>query len=67
MTLGCKVNQYETEAMQKLFEAAGWSIAAEISEASVVVVNTCTVTAVSSQKSRQMICRAMMINGVSNP
>ena len=58
-TLGCKVNQYETEAMQKLFEAAGWTIAEKISEAQVVVVNTCTVTAVSSQKSRQMIHRAV--------
>ena len=52
------MNQYETEAMQKLFEAAGYEIATEISEAGVVVVNTCTVTAVSSQKSRQMIRRA---------
>ena len=58
LTLGCKVNQYETEAMQKLFEAAGYELAQDISEASVVVVNTCTVTAVSSQKSRQMIRRA---------
>ena len=58
LTLGCKVNQYETEAMQKLFEAAGYELATDISEASVVVVNTCTVTAVSSQKSRQMIRRA---------
>ncbi|MBR3050733.1 MAG: tRNA (N(6)-L-threonylcarbamoyladenosine(37)-C(2))-methylthiotransferase MtaB, partial [Selenomonadaceae bacterium] len=57
-TLGCKVNQYETEAMQKLFEAAGYEIAQDISAAGVVVVNTCTVTAVSSQKSRQMIRRA---------
>ena len=61
-TLGCKVNQYETEAMQKLFEAAGWTIAEKISEAQVVVVNTCTVTAVSSQKSRQMIRRAAKKN-----
>ena len=44
--------------MQKLFEAAGYEIAQDISEAGVVVVNTCTVTAVSSQKSRQMIRRA---------
>ena len=58
MTLGCKVNQYETEAMQKLFEAAGYTLAEKISSADVVVVNTCTVTAVSSQKSRQMIRRA---------
>ena len=61
-TLGCKVNQYETEAMQKLFSAAGYEIAEEISEASVVVINTCTVTAVSSQKSRQIIRRAAGAN-----
>ena len=48
--------------MQKLFEAAGWEVAREISEADVVVVNTCTVTAVSSQKSRQMIRRAAGAN-----
>ena len=63
-TLGCKVNQYESEAMQKLFEAAGYEVAQKISEASVVVVNTCTVTAVSSQKSRQMIRRAAKENCV---
>ena len=57
-TLGCKVNQYESEAMQRLFEEAGYEITQNLSEASIVVVNTCTVTAVSSQKSRQMIRRA---------
>ena len=62
VTLGCKVNQYESEAMQKLFEAAGYVAAGEISDADVVVVNTCTVTAVSSQKSRQMIRRAAGAN-----
>ena len=61
-TLGCKVNQYESEAMQRLFEAAGYEVAADVSAASVVVVNTCTVTAVSSQKSRQMIRRAAGVN-----
>ena len=50
--------------MQKLFEAAGYEITSEISEAQVVVVNTCTVTAVSSQKSRQMIRRAAKENCV---
>ena len=50
--------------MQKLFEAAGYEITEEISEAEVVVVNTCTVTAVSSQKSRQMIRRAAKKNCV---
>ena len=50
--------------MQKLFETAGWQIVKEISAADVVVVNTCTVTAVSSQKSRQMIRRAAKKNCV---
>ena len=63
-TLGCKVNQYESEAMQKLFEAAGYEVTEKISAADVVVVNTCTVTAVSSQKSRQMIRRAAKENCV---
>mgnify|MGYP002869865724 CR=1 FL=1 len=50
--------------MQKLFEAAGYELAEEISAADIVVVNTCTVTAVSSQKSRQMIRRAAKENCV---
>ena len=61
-TLGCKVNQYETEAMQKLFGAAGYEISSEIETADVVIVNTCTVTSLSSQKSRQMIRRAARAN-----
>ena len=62
-TLGCKVNQYETEAMQKLFSAAGYEISNEMETADVVVVNTCTVTSLSSQKSRQIIRRAARANG----
>ncbi len=61
-TLGCKVNQYESEAMQRLFEVAGYEISENIASADVVIVNTCTVTAVSSQKSRQMIRRAANLN-----
>ena len=61
-TLGCKVNQYETEAMQKLFGAAGYEIISEIENADVIVVNTCTVTSLSSQKSRQIIRRAARAN-----
>lgn len=61
-TLGCKVNQYETEAMQKLFSAAGYEITGEIENADIVVVNTCTVTSLSSQKSRQIIRRAARAN-----
>lgn len=48
--------------MSKLFEAAGYEVAEDISSADVIVVNTCTVTAVSSQKSRQMIRRAVKAN-----
>ena len=47
MTLGCKVNHYETEAMAELFEQAGWEVAPFPAQADVYVVNTCTVTAVS--------------------
>ena len=61
-TLGCKVNQYESEAMQKLFTAAGYELTAEISLADVVVVNTCTVTSLSSQKSRQIIRKSARVN-----
>ena len=61
-TLGCKVNQYETEAMQKLFSASGYELTQEIEAADVVVVNTCAVTAVSSQKSRQIIRRSAKVN-----
>lgn len=61
-TLGCKVNQYETEAMGKLFSAAGYEVTSEIETADVVVVNTCTVTAAGSQKSRQIIRRSARAN-----
>lgn len=57
-TLGCKVNQYETEAMQKLFLAAGWKLTDENESADAIVVNTCTVTSLSSQKSRKIIRQA---------
>ena len=61
-TLGCKVNQYESEAMQKLFLASGYELTAENESADVIVVNTCTVTSLSSQKSRQIIRRAAKAN-----
>jgi len=57
-TLGCKVNQYETEAMRAMFEAAGYEIVPFDTAADVYIVNTCTVTQVSDKKSRQMIQRA---------
>ena len=60
-TLGCKVNLYETEAMKGLFEKAGYEIT-ESEDADVFVINTCTVTAMSDRKSRQMIRRAKKKN-----
>ena len=57
-TLGCKVNHYETEAMRELFEAAGHESVPFSEAADVYVVNTCTVTQVSDQKSRHMLARA---------
>ena len=61
-TLGCKVNWYETEAIGKIFQSHGYEIVQEINSADVVVVNTCAVTAISSQKSRQAIRRAIRAN-----
>lgn len=54
-TLGCKVNQYETEALKSQFEDAGFSIVDEDHEAQVYVINTCTVTHLADRKSRQYI------------
>lgn len=63
LTLGCKVNQYETEAMAELFIAAGYRPREESdSYADVYLINTCTVTNLSDRKSRQMIRRAKREN-----
>ena len=56
-TLGCKVNQYETEAMREALAAQGFPPAGEDEPAGVVVVNSCTVTAQSDQKARQALRR----------
>ncbi len=61
-TLGCKVNQYETEAMGEIFEKAGYSIVNSDDRADVYVINTCTVTNLGDRKSRQFIRRAKRIN-----
>ncbi|HML49157.1 MAG TPA: radical SAM protein, partial [Clostridia bacterium] len=57
-TLGCKVNQYDTQAMLELFQQAGYEAVAFDEAADVYLVNTCTVTGTGDQKSRQMIRRA---------
>ena len=56
-TLGCKVNQYETEGMRELFINRNDEITSEIKEADVVIINSCTVTAESDRKTRQTIRR----------
>lgn len=62
ITLGCKVNQYETNAMsQKLIEE-GYKIVEHTQKADIYIINTCTVTNMSDRKSRQMIRRAKEIN-----
>ncbi len=58
LTLGCKVNSYETEAMRGMFEAAGYDIVDFKDMADVYVVNTCTVTNIADRKSRQMLHQA---------
>ena len=57
-TLGCKVNQYETQAMEQSLRSRGHEIVDFSDAADAYVVNTCSVTAVSDQKSRQIIHRA---------
>ncbi len=61
LTLGCKVNQYETEAIEKLFKDRGYEMA-EDDKADIYLINTCTVTSLSDKKSRQYIRRAKKIN-----
>ena len=60
--LGCKVNEYETEAMQEMLEQAGYEIVPFKEGADVYVINTCTVTNIADRKSRQMLHRARKLN-----
>lgn len=60
--LGCKVNSYETEAMQQLLEAAGYEIVSFSEPADVYIINTCSVTNIADRKSRQMLHRAKKQN-----
>jgi threonylcarbamoyladenosine tRNA methylthiotransferase MtaB len=60
--LGCKVNAYETEAMQQLLERAGYEIVPFTEFADVYVINTCSVTNMADKKSRQMLHRARKLN-----
>jgi threonylcarbamoyladenosine tRNA methylthiotransferase MtaB len=62
MTLGCKVNQYDTQSIVKQFTDAGWRVVPFAEPADAYVVNTCTVTGEAARKSRQMIRRAHRTN-----
>ena len=62
ITLGCKVNLYETEALVEFLEQRGWQYEKDRTDVDVVIINTCTVTATSDQKSRQMIHKAKRNN-----
>jgi threonylcarbamoyladenosine tRNA methylthiotransferase MtaB len=61
-TLGCKVNQYETEALAEIFEDNGYETVDFENSADVYVINTCTVTGLSARKSRQAIHKAKTSN-----
>lgn len=61
-TLGCKVNQYETQGLKEQFQKLGYEIAGEQDYADVYVINTCTVTGLSDRKSRQYIRRTKRMN-----
>ena len=61
-TLGCKVNQYESEAMGELFEKRGCTVVGEDEPADIVIINSCTVTAESNRKTRQTVRKARRKN-----
>ena len=65
-TLGCKVNQYETELMKEELQKNGYEIVTENDEPDVFIINSCTVTAESDRKTRQMVrkYRRMLQNAV---
>ena len=66
ITLGCRVNQYETQAMEEQFRNAGYEIKSFDDECDVYVINTCTVTAESDRKSRQIIRRTAKVKKPSS-
>ena len=62
ITLGCKVNQYETNAMTQQFIEKGYKVVDHTQKADIYIVNTCTVTNMSDRKSRQMLRRVKELN-----
>ena len=61
-TLGCKVNQYETQALKEIFQNNGYEVVGENEFAHVYVVNSCSVTGISDRKTRQFIRRTKKLN-----
>ena len=61
-TLGCKVNQYETQAMRESLQQAGYQTVSFDSQADIYIINTCTVTRKADQKSLQAIRRPLRLN-----
>ncbi|MBR6740878.1 MAG: tRNA (N(6)-L-threonylcarbamoyladenosine(37)-C(2))-methylthiotransferase MtaB [Clostridia bacterium] len=61
-TLGCKTNQFESQAMEKLFSAKGWKVTAFDGDADVYVINSCTVTSTGDQKTRQCVRRTRRLH-----
>ena len=62
LSLGCKVNAYETESIKEMFKNAGYEIRQYNEAADIYIVNTCTVTNIADRKSRQMLHRAKKLN-----
>ncbi|MVB11905.1 Threonylcarbamoyladenosine tRNA methylthiotransferase MtaB [Caprobacter fermentans] len=62
LTLGCKVNQYESQVLLNRLQSAGFTVCDSLQESDIVVLNTCTVTSMSDRKARQMLHRARRDN-----
>ncbi|MFH1016202.1 MAG: tRNA (N(6)-L-threonylcarbamoyladenosine(37)-C(2))-methylthiotransferase MtaB, partial [Chloroflexota bacterium] len=61
-TLGCKLNQAETELLARKLAAAGYTVAPSVEEADVYVLNTCTVTHIADRKARHLLRQAHRLN-----
>jgi threonylcarbamoyladenosine tRNA methylthiotransferase MtaB len=61
-TLGCKVNQYDGDAMLAIFNEAGFEVAEDLEFADIYILNTCAVTAEAEKKSRQAVSRIIKVN-----
>ncbi|MBR0440771.1 MAG: tRNA (N(6)-L-threonylcarbamoyladenosine(37)-C(2))-methylthiotransferase MtaB, partial [Firmicutes bacterium] len=61
-TLGCKVNQYESQLLADMFKNKGWQVVSEEDPADVYIVNSCSVTRLADRKSRQYLRRMKRVN-----